>query len=333
MVEAKGVSKAFGERVLLKDFSTRILRGDRVAMVGPNGAGKTTLVKLLLGEIPADAGEVKLGTNLEIAYIDQARAALTPETTLREVLAAQGRRPDHGARRAEARRRLRQGLPVHATASCASRSRSLSGGERNRLLLARALANPANVLVLDEPTNDLDMDTLDLLEDLLADYEGTLILVSHDRDFIDRLATSTIGLDGTGRAVETPGGWQDFIAQNPGFFARLPVAAFAAPKALPPPPPEARRPARAKLTYKDQRRLRGAGGPDRRRAGADRRPGSEPRRSWPLRPRSGRLPAAQSGARSRPRTSSPPRRRNGWSWRSAARPWRPAADWPSLSCG
>ena len=134
--------------------------------------------------------------------------------------------------------------------------RSLSGGERNRLLLARALANPANVLVLDEPTNDLDMDTLDLLEDLLADYEGTLILVSHDRDFIDRLATSTIGLDGKGRAIETPGGWQDFISQNPGFFARLPVAAFAPAKAAPPAPAPRPEPVRAaKLTYKDQRRL------------------------------------------------------------------------------
>jgi len=130
--------------------------------------------------------------------------------------------------------------------------RSLSGGERNRLLLARALATPVNVMVLDEPTNDLDMDTLDLLEDLLADYEGTLILVSHDRDFIDRLATSTIGLDGLGRVVETPGGWQDFLSQNPGFFAppALKTAAKPAPAATARPAAKA-----SKLSYKDQRRL------------------------------------------------------------------------------
>ena len=254
VVEAKGVSKAFGDRVLLKAFSTRILRGDRVAVVGPNGAGKTTLVKLLLGEIPADSGEVKLGTNLEISYIDQARATLAQEMTLRDVLLPKG--GDQIMVRGEPRHIVSYAKDFLFTeAQLRQPVRSLSGGERNRLLLAKALANPANVLVLDEPTNDLDMDTLDLLEDLLADYEGTLILVSHDRDFIDRLATSTIGLDGKGHAIETPGGWQDFIAQNPGFFARLPVAAFTPPKspAAPLPKPE---PARAaKLSYKDQRRL------------------------------------------------------------------------------
>jgi ATP-binding cassette subfamily F protein uup len=253
VVEAKGVSKAFGDKVLLKGFSTRILRGDRVAVVGPNGAGKTTLVKVLLGEIPADAGEVKLGTNLEISYIDQSRGALAPEMTLREVLLPKG--GDQIMVRGEPRHIASYAKDFLFTdAQLRQPVRTLSGGERNRLLLAKALANPANVLVLDEPTNDLDMDTLDLLEDLLADYEGTLILVSHDRDFIDRLATSTIGLDGKGNAIETPGGWQDFISQNPGFFTRLPVAAFAAPKAAAPVPPRAE-PARAKLSYKDQRRL------------------------------------------------------------------------------
>jgi len=253
VVEAKGLSKAFGAKILLKDFSTRILRGDRVAVVGPNGAGKSTLVKLLLGEIPADAGEVKLGTNLEVNYIDQARAALEPEMTLRDVLLPLG--GDQVLVRGEPRHVVSYAKDFLFTeAQLRQPVRSLSGGERNRLLLARALARPANVMVLDEPTNDLDMDTLDLLEDLLADYEGTLILVSHDRDFVDRLATSTIGLDGTGRAVETPGGWQDFMRQNPGFFGAPKItaatkappkpAAAAAPKAAP-----------AKLSYKDQRRL------------------------------------------------------------------------------
>jgi ATP-binding cassette subfamily F protein uup len=251
VIEAKGIAKSFGPRTILKSFSTRILRGDRVAVVGPNGAGKTTLVKILLGELAADAGDVKLGTNLEIAYVDQARGAVSGEATLKEILAPDGDqvmvrgRPKHVAAYAKdflfGENQLRQ--PV----------RSLSGGERNRLLLARALAQPANLLVLDEPTNDLDMDTLDLLEDLLADFEGTLILVSHDRDFIDRLATSTIGLNGSGQVVETPGGWKDFVSQNPGFFAAPVIKgpartnAPAAAKAAPAPG--------NKLSYKDQRRL------------------------------------------------------------------------------
>ncbi|MDE2488299.1 MAG: ATP-binding cassette domain-containing protein [Alphaproteobacteria bacterium] len=252
VVEAKDIAKAFGARTILKGFSTRIVRGDRVAIVGPNGAGKTTLVKILLGELAPDAGEVKLGTNLEMAAIDQARSVLSPDMTLKDVLTPEGGdqvmvrgQPRHVAAYAKEflfrDSQLRQ--PV----------KSLSGGERNRLLLARALAKPSNLMVLDEPTNDLDMETLDVLEDLLADYEGTLILVSHDRDFIDRLATSTIGLDGTGRAVETPGGWQDFVAQNPGFFAvpqpKLARPPKAAPAARAAPPPA------AKLSYKEQRRL------------------------------------------------------------------------------
>jgi ATP-binding cassette subfamily F protein uup len=252
VAEAKGVSKAFGDKVVLKGFSTRILRGDRIAVVGPNGAGKTTLVKILLGQLAPDAGEVTLGTNLEVRYIDQARADLKPDMTLKDVLTPLG-----------GDQVLVRGQPKHVNAyakdflftdaQLRQPVRSLSGGERNRLLLARALAQPANVLVLDEPTNDLDMDTLDLLEDLLADYEGTLVLVSHDRDFVDRLATSTIGLDGTGRAVETPGGWQDFLGQNPGFFGRPAAPAPARPAAPTARPSSAAAP--TKLSYKDQRRL------------------------------------------------------------------------------
>ena len=252
VAEVKEISKTFGDRTVLKTFSTRIIRGDRIAIVGPNGAGKTTLVKLLLGQLPPDSGEVKLGVNLDIAYIDQARADLKPDMLLKDVLTPQG-----------GDQVMVRGSPKHvmsyakeflfSESQIRQPVRSLSGGERNRLLLARALATPANLLVLDEPTNDLDMDTLDLLEDILADYEGTLILVSHDRDFVDRLATSTIALDGSGRAVETPGGWQDFLHQNPGYFQPLaqPVAA-AAPKVAAAKAPAAKP---TKLSYKDQRRL------------------------------------------------------------------------------
>ncbi|MBI1405835.1 MAG: ATP-binding cassette domain-containing protein [Caulobacter sp.] len=252
VAEAKGLSKAYGDKVLVKGFSTRIQRGDRIAIVGPNGAGKTTLVKLLLGEIEPDAGTVTLGTNLQIAYIDQARADLDDTATLWEALTPGGGdqvmvgdTPRHVAGYAKdflfRDNQLRQ--PVS----------TLSGGERARLLLARALATPANLLVLDEPTNDLDMETLDLLEDLLAGFEGTLVLVSHDRDFIDRLAGSTIGLNGAGDVVETPGGWSDFVSQNPGFFTSGMVAEAPARKSAPANAPPPKKP--AKLSYKDQRRL------------------------------------------------------------------------------
>ncbi|MBP2157791.1 MULTISPECIES: ABC-F family ATP-binding cassette domain-containing protein [Asticcacaulis] len=255
VAELRGISKSFGDKTLLKNFSTRIIRGDRLAIVGPNGAGKSTLVKLLIGQIPADSGEIKLGTNLDVAYLDQGRDALKGDETLWDVLANSGSdsimvrgQPRHVAAYAKdflfREKQLRQ--PV----------KSLSGGERNRLQLARALAKATNLLVLDEPTNDLDMDTLDLLEDLLADYDGTLILVSHDRDFIDRLATSTLALNGDGKTAETPGGWQDFIRQNPDFFAEISQKEAQkikadAPKAAPAPVKSAPK----KLSYKDQKRL------------------------------------------------------------------------------
>jgi ATP-binding cassette subfamily F protein uup len=250
VLEAKWITKAYGGRTLIQGFSTRVLRGDRVAIVGPNGAGKTTLVKILLGEIVPDAGSVKLGVGLEIVYVDQARADLSEDITLWNALAPLG-----------GDQVMVQGKPRHVAAyakdflfrddQLRQPVTSLSGGERNRLLLARALARPSNVLVLDEPTNDLDMDTLDLLEDMLADFAGTLILVSHDRDFIDRLATSTIALDGRSHAMETPGGWKDFLSQNPGFLE--PPEPAPVRRARPAPPRPTAPP--AKLSFKDQRRL------------------------------------------------------------------------------
>ncbi|MEH0198476.1 ABC-F family ATP-binding cassette domain-containing protein [Caulobacter sp. CCNWLY153] len=259
VVEAKGLTKKFGERVIVENFSTRILRGDRVALVGPNGAGKTTLVRMLLGEIAADAGTVQMGTNLEIAYVDQNRLALSEKITVWDFLTPSGGDSI-----------LVRGVSKHVAgyakeflfteAQLRQPVTSLSGGERNRLLLARALASPMNLMVLDEPTNDLDMDTLDLLEELLADFEGTLILVSHDRDFIDRLATSTIAMNGHGDVLETPGGWTDLIDQSPNFFkgARGAAGDFAtgtgSHKAVV--TPAAAPPKKAtKLSYKDQRRL------------------------------------------------------------------------------
>ncbi|MBW8734401.1 MAG: ATP-binding cassette domain-containing protein, partial [Asticcacaulis sp.] len=254
VAQLRHVDKAFGDKVLLKNFSTRIMRGDRLAIVGPNGAGKSTLVKLLIGQMPADAGEIKLGTNLDVAYLDQGRDALKGDETLWDVLANSGSdsimvrgQPRHVAAYAKdflfREKQLRQ--PV----------KTLSGGERNRLQLARALAKATNLLVLDEPTNDLDIDTLDLLEDMLADYDGTLILVSHDRDFIDRLATSTLALNGNGGAAETPGGWQDFIRQNPDFFAEISRTEALKIKATPKAAPTPVKTAAKKLSYKDQKRL------------------------------------------------------------------------------
>ncbi|MEM9965391.1 MAG: ABC-F family ATP-binding cassette domain-containing protein [Asticcacaulis sp.] len=256
VAELKGVSKGFGDKTLLNNFSTRILRGDRLAIVGPNGAGKSTLVKLLIGQIEADSGEIKLGTNLETAYLDQGRDTLKGEETLWDALANSG-----------SDQIMVQGYPKHVAGyakeflfrenQLRQPVKSLSGGERNRLQLARALAKSTNLLVLDEPTNDLDMDTLDLLEDMLADFDGTLILVSHDRDFIDRLATSTLALNGKGKTVETPGGWQDFLRQNPDFFTELShrTPTVSKPAAKAPAPKAAPKPAVKKLTYKDQKRL------------------------------------------------------------------------------
>jgi ATP-binding cassette subfamily F protein uup len=213
VIEAKKVSKAYGGRPVVSDFSIRIQRGDRIGLVGANGSGKTTLLNLLTGKLAPDSGEVKLGTNIALAALDQTRALLDSETTLQSVLTGGiGETVEVGGQRRHVVGYMKDFLftPEQARTPV----RVLSGGERARLLLARALAAPANLLVLDEPTNDLDLETLDLLEEMIADFEGTVLLVSHDRDFLDRTVTATIFAEGDGRFTEYAGGYSDMIAQR-----------------------------------------------------------------------------------------------------------------------
>jgi ATP-binding cassette subfamily F protein uup len=220
VIEANGVSKAYDGKVIVKDFSLTVQRGDRIAFVGPNGVGKTTVLKLLLGEIAPDAGSVKLGTNLDIAVFDQARAQLDPEMSLWDSLTGE---PDMRVS-GKADQVMVRGTPRNVVgylkeflfdeAQVRAPVRSLSGGEKARLLLAKLMARQSNLLVLDEPTNDLDVETLDLLQELLDDYDGTVLLVSHDRDFLDRVATATVAMEGNGRAVVYAGGWSDYIDQR-----------------------------------------------------------------------------------------------------------------------
>jgi ATP-binding cassette subfamily F protein uup len=258
VADLKGVTKSFGDRVVIKPFTSRIIRGDRLAIVGPNGAGKTTLVKIMLGELAPTEGTVKLGASLETVYLDQSREGLKSDMTLWEALTPGGGDSI-----------IVRGISKHVAAyakdflfteaQLRQPISTLSGGERNRLLLALALAKPANMLVLDEPTNDLDMDTLDKLEELLEQYDGTLILVSHDRDFVDRLATSTIGMNGRGDIVETPGGWTDFIGQNPDFLKQIAEGRSSSPIAAPaaaPAPNKAVATPKGKMSFKDTHRLK-----------------------------------------------------------------------------
>jgi len=221
VIEAKGLEKGFGDKVIVKGFDLRVLRGDRVAFVGPNGVGKTTLLKMLVGEVAPDAGSVTLGTNLEIAVFDQTRAQLDGEASLWENLTGDPMMRVSG----NSDQVMVRGNPRHVVAylkdflfderQARAPVKSLSGGEKARLLLAKLMAKPSNLLILDEPTNDLDVETLDLLQDILGEYDGTVLLVSHDRDFIDRVATATVALEGNGRALVYPGGWSDYAAQRP----------------------------------------------------------------------------------------------------------------------
>ena len=257
VIEARGISKVFktpaGDLPVVQDLTIRIQRGDRLGIVGPNGAGKSTLIKLLLGELEPDAGSIKLGTNLEIAYLDQNRAKLDPTDTLWQALAPEGGdqivvrgQPRHVASYAQdflfKSEQLRQ--PVSA----------LSGGERNRLLLAIALAKPSNLLVLDEPTNDLDMETLELLEDMLAEYDGTLLLVSHDRAFLDGVVTSCISPVGEGRWLETPGGYADAMRQLKEIKGAKATRASGGDKSGAKSEKPSAKP-QAKLSFKDKHRL------------------------------------------------------------------------------
>ncbi len=220
VIDATGLVKTFGAKTIVKGFDIRVLRGDRVAFVGANGVGKTTLLKMLTGEVQPDEGTVKLGTNLEIAVFDQTRAQLDPDATLWDNLTGDPTMRVSGA----SDQVMVRGTPKHVVAylkdflfderQARAPVRSLSGGEKARLLLARIMAKPSNLLILDEPTNDLDVETLDLLQDILGDYDGTVLLVSHDRDFIDRIATATVALEGQGRATVYPGGWSDYAAQR-----------------------------------------------------------------------------------------------------------------------
>ena len=220
VIEADGISKSYDDKLILRPFSLTVQRGDRIALVGPNGVGKTTLLKMLIGHETPDSGTVKLGTKLDIAVFDQARAQLDPDKslwdnlTLDKEMAVSGRSDQVMVR----------GAPRHVVgylkdflfdeAQARAPVRSLSGGEKARLLLAKIMARVSNLLVLDEPTNDLDVETLDLLQDLLDQYEGTVLLVSHDRDFLDRVAVTTIAMEGRGRAVVYAGGWSDYQDQR-----------------------------------------------------------------------------------------------------------------------
>ncbi|SNS73010.1 ABC-F family ATP-binding cassette domain-containing protein [Sphingopyxis indica] len=245
VIVADHISKRFGDRTIIRDFDFRIQRGDRIGIVGANGAGKSTLLKLLTGEIEPDEGKVTLAPTLDGIVIDQQRSLLSPEKRVRDILADGGDWVEVRGVKKHIQGYLKDFLfdpgVVEANVS------ALSGGERSRLLLAREFARESNLLVLDEPTNDLDLETLDLLQEVIADYDGTVLLVSHDRDFLDRTVTVTLGLDGSGKVDVVAGGYADWEAKR-----SKPAAARAkgeSTAATPPPPPQQRR----KLSYKDQR--------------------------------------------------------------------------------
>jgi len=246
--EAERISKSYGDRPIVGGFSLRVMRGDRIGLIGPNGAGKTTMLRLLLGDLAPDTGEVRRGANVQVAYYDQQREQLDPERTVFETVGDGNDTVTVGGRSTHVHGYLRDFLFSAERAN--SPVKALSGGERNRLLLARLFTRPANVLVLDEPTNDLDIETLELLEAFLVDWPGTLLLVSHDRRFIDNVVTSTLVFEGGGRVAEYVGGYEDWLRQRPA----PPAGDSAAPaaRAVTPGVPTS---TRRKLSYREQREL------------------------------------------------------------------------------
>jgi ATP-binding cassette subfamily F protein uup len=260
VIEAVGLAKAFDGKPIVQDFTFTVQRGDRIAFVGPNGVGKTTLIKMLMGQEPVDQGTVKLGSKLEAAIFDQARAQLDPDMTLWDSLTGDPEMRVSG----KADQIMVRGMPKHVVgylkeflfddAQARAPVRSLSGGEKARLLLAKIMARESNLLVLDEPTNDLDVETLDLLQDLLGEYPGTVLLVSHDRDFLDRVASTTIAMEGNGRATVYAGGWSDYQAQR---SVDAPVAQSSGKAGKGPgaEPPKDAQQKPGKMTFKDKHRL------------------------------------------------------------------------------
>ena len=250
VAELSGVSKSFGGRKVIGNFSCRIQRGDKIGLLGPNGAGKSTLLKIILGEMQPDSGSVKLGTKLSVAYFDQLRAQLNEEATLADTISQGSDFIDIGGVKKHVISYL--GDFLFAPERARSPVKSLSGGERNRLLLARLFTRPANVLVLDEPTNDLDIETLELLEELLAQYDGTLFLVSHDRAFLDNVVTQVIAFEGDGKLMEYVGGYEDWVRMK-----KFEAAKAAPPREAPAKPvsPAPKAKAASKLSFKEAREL------------------------------------------------------------------------------
>ncbi len=244
LIDMKAVSLAFGERVICKDFSLRVRKGDRIGIIGPNGAGKSTLIKLLLGQVEPDAGTITRSAALAPTIIDQHRQRLKGRT-VREVLADGGEWLEVNGSKKHVAGYLKEYLFDAGILDAAAET--LSGGEQSRLLLAREFATPSNLMVLDEPTNDLDMETLDLIEEVIGDYDGTVLLVSHDRAFLDRVVTMIVAMDGSGKAEVSVGGWSDWVARQ------QPAVTAAKAKTAPAPAPAPKK--ASKLSYKDAREL------------------------------------------------------------------------------